>query len=187
MVAKNKAIFLDRDGVINKEVNYLYRPEDFEFTFNCIDALKLLRGCGYKLFIVTNQAGIGRGFYTESDFLNLMEWMNNKLCAEGATIDDVEFCPHHPQHGLGRYKQNCNCRKPKPGMLQRLIEKHNIDVKESMMIGDKFSDLYAAEAAGIENCILVRSGHSFIDQDVPARWHVFDTLHSFAQQLNQDS
>lgn len=186
MSTKQKAIFLDRDGVINQEVNYLHKIEDFKFTDNCISALKILQSAGYKLFIVTNQAGIGRGYYSESDFHNLMNWVNAELVKHGVHITDIEFCPHHPTEANGIYKRNCSCRKPKPGMLLNLIGKHNVDVSKSFMVGDKFSDLEAAEAADIKQCILVKSGHAFQAENTPLRWKIFDNIYSFAQKLNQD-
>ncbi len=187
MSTKQKAIFLDRDGVINQEVNYLHKIEDFKFTDNCISALKLLQSAGYSLFIVTNQAGIGRGYYSESDFHNLMNWLDTELAKHGVNITDIEFCPHHPTGATGIYKRYCTCRKPKPGMLLNLIGKHDVDVSKSFMVGDKFSDLEAAEAAGIEKCILVKTGHAFRTENTPSRWQIFDSLFSFAQKLNQDS
>ena len=158
-VHKNKAIFLDRDGVINKEINYLHKIEDFEFTENCIAALKTLQSYGYLLFIITNQAGIGRGYYTEDDFHQLNNWMLTKLSEHGVVITEVRFCPHHPEQGIGKYKINCDCRKPKTGLITPLIEKYNIDTKKSILIGDKMSDIKAGEAANINTLILVKTGH----------------------------
>ena len=187
MERKHKAIFLDRDGVINKEVNYLHRAEDFTFTHNCISAIRMLREAGYKILVVTNQAGIGRGYYTEADLNILMGWLKSELTKNGADIDDYAFCPHHPTEALGKYKKHCKCRKPEPGMLISLIQKHNIDVINSIMVGDKLSDLEAAQAAGIPKNILVKTGHKFDENDVPCQWDIFETLYSFALHLTKDN
>lgn len=186
MERKHKAIFLDRDGVINKEVNYLHRIEDFTFTHNCIIAIKMLREAGYKILIVTNQAGIGRGYYTEADLNKLMHWLKIELQKNGGDLDDYAFCPHHPTDAIGKYKRHCKCRKPEPGMLLSLIEKHGVDVANSIMVGDKFSDLEAAQAAGIQKHILVKTGHEFDENNVPSQWHIFESLHSFALHLTKE-
>jgi len=170
---QNKAIFLDRDGVINKEVNYLHKIEDFEFTENCIEALKILQSNGYILFIITNQAGIARGYYTEEDFHILNNWMLLQLKEHGINITAVQFCPHHPKEGKGKYKIDCECRKPKTGMIMPLIEKYNIDVQNSVLIGDKISDIKAGESVNIENLVLVKSGHK-LPKEIPS---IVDSVH----------
>ena len=183
MNKKNKAIFLDRDGVINKEINYLHKIEDFEFTPNCIDALKIMQSKGYLLFIITNQAGIGRGYYSEADFHHLNNWMLTTLQQQGINITDVRFCPHHAEHGVGKYKIDCDCRKPKIGMLTPLIKKYNIDVKNSLLIGDKMSDINAGETAKIGTLILVNSGHP-LPNKIPANVNaVFESLYQYAKTL----
>ena len=159
MTTKQKAVFLDRDGVINKEVNYLHKSEDFEFTENCISALKALQLNGYLLFIITNQAGIGRGYYSEKDFNILNEWMLAKLAEHNVVIHQVMYCPHHAEHGIGDYKIDCECRKPKTGMITPLINKFNIDTSNSILIGDKISDVEAGFNANIGTLLLVESGH----------------------------
>jgi len=147
-----KAIFLDRDGVINKEKNYLYKKEDFEFIDGVFDACRYFKKNNYQLIVVTNQSGIARGYYREEDFHQLTKWMLKQFKCQDIEILDVFFCPHGPE-------STCNCRKPKPGMLLRAKEKYKIDMKNSWMIGDKEADMGAANAAGIENTILVRTGH----------------------------
>ena len=180
MIKKNKAIFLDRDGVINKEVNYLHKIEDFEFTHQCIEALVSLQAQGYLLFIITNQAGIGRGYYTEKDFHVLNNWMLSELHKHGITITEVQFCPHHAKHGLGEYKIDCDCRKPKTGMINPLIEKYNIDLKNSILIGDKLSDIYAGDTANINTLILVKSGHELPEKIPDIVDAVYEDLASFS-------
>ncbi len=144
----HKAIFLDRDGVINVDYGYVYRKEEFEFIPGVFEALRHFQNLGYKLIIVTNQSGIGRGYYTKEDFWKLMEWVQERFLQEGIRIDDIFYCPHHPD-------QKCRCRKPEPAMLQEAIRKHSIDAKRSWMIGDKPSDIEAAKRAGVENTILL--------------------------------
>jgi len=151
-----KTIFLDRDGVINKETGYLHKIEDFKFINGVFEACQHYEQLGYKIVIVTNQSGISRGYYTEIDFENLTNWMLSKFKNNNINILDIFHCPHLPD-------ANCNCRKPKPGMLLEAKYKHNIDMQNSWMIGDKESDILAANSSGISNTILVKSGHK-IDQ-----------------------
>ena len=147
-----KTIFLDRDGVINKEVNYLYKIEDFEFIDGVFDAFLYFQGLGYEIIIVTNQSGIYRRYYSVADYQILTAWMLNQFENKGIKILDIFYCPHGPN-------STCKCRKPKPGMLLEAAIKHNIDLNNSWMIGDKEVDMEAARKAGIPNTILVRSGH----------------------------
>jgi D-glycero-D-manno-heptose 1,7-bisphosphate phosphatase len=136
----NKAIFLDRDGTINVEKNYLYKIEDFEFLPGVIEGLKLLQEAGYLLIIITNQSGIGRGYYTEEDFNILNNWMLEKLKEKGVKITAVYYCPHLPDAQVEKYRKNCECRKPKLGMFLRAIEDYDIDLSRSCAIGDKIRD-----------------------------------------------
>ena len=147
-----KTIFLDRDGVINKEKNYLYKIESFEFINGVFYACQYLEDLNYKIIIITNQSGISRGYYTESDFQKLTKWMLGQFNNNNIDILDVIHCPHLPS-------DFCDCRKPKPGMLLSAKTKYNIDMENSWMIGDKENDIQAAHNAGIRNTILVKSGH----------------------------
>ncbi len=155
---KNKAIFLDRDGVINIEKNYLYKIEDFEFIDGVFESLKYLQSKGYQLFIITNQSGIGRGYYTQDDFDKLTTWMLIQFKNNGIKISQVELCPHTPD-------ANCNCRKPKTGMIDNILNNHNINLDESWLIGDKSSDILCAKNTNIKNTIQVQSGHNFAQKD----------------------
>ena len=146
-----KVAFLDRDGVINKDCGYLHKISDFAFTNACIEALKRLQQQGYALIIVTNQSGIGRGYYTEDDYQTLTRWYNNALLTQGVTVTDIFHCPHSPD-------ALCDCRKPKPGLFLQAQKKYpHIDFSRSLMIGDKLSDLEAAKAAGVSTLVLVES------------------------------
>ncbi len=154
---KNKAVFLDRDGVINEDYGYVYKIEDFHIYNEVFPALKLLKDAGYKLLIITNQSGIGRGYYTEEDFKRITEYMLGILKKEGIEIDDIYYCPHHPEGVIPEYTMKCNCRKPETGMIEEGIKKFNIDVKKSFLIGDKETDIEAGRKVGLKT-ILVKTG-----------------------------
>ena len=161
----NKAVFLDRDGVINEEVNYLHKSEDFKFLPNVFSTLQEYLAKGYLIIIITNQAGIGRGYYTEHDFDILTQWMLQQFAEHNISISGVYYCPHHPSAGLGKYKQNCACRKPQPGMIKQAVKEHNIDVSQSILFGDKISDIEAGKNAGIKTNILVETGHDLTQKE----------------------
>lgn len=150
----NKALFLDRDGTINKYGEYIYKIEDFVFIDGVIDFIKNFNNKGYYVFVVSNQAGIARGYYKEEDVLKLQSWVDKQLAKYDAHIDEWVFCPHHPTAGIGEYKQDCNCRKPKTGMVDYLCEKYKIDRSKSLLIGDKIWDIQCGENAGIKSYLL---------------------------------
>lgn len=136
----NKAIFLDRDGTINVEKNYLYKIEDFEFLPGVLEGLKLLQDAGYLLIVITNQSGIGRGYYSEKDFLALNDWMLNTLKEMDIHINEVYYCPHIPEAKIAKYRMICTCRKPALGMYEQAIRDFDICMAESWSIGDKIRD-----------------------------------------------
>ncbi len=148
MKQKNKAIFLDRDGVINIDKSYLYKKEDFIFCDGIFELLKYVIGLGYELFIITNQSGIARGYYNEDDFQKLTSWMLKEFEKKNIKIKKVYYCPHLPE-------DKCECRKPKPKMLKDAIKEFAINPKNSWMIGDKLSDMEAAKNAEVPNTILI--------------------------------
>ncbi|MCS1394251.1 HAD family hydrolase [Lysinibacillus boronitolerans] len=156
----NKALFLDRDGVINVEKNYVFKIEDFEFIEGIFELIKTFQDKGYLIIVITNQAGIGRGYYTEEDFHKLNDWMIEQFKQRGITITDVYYCPYHPTHGIGEYLKDSYDRKPNPGMILKASERYSIDLKQSVLIGDKDTDIKAGQAAGIpknlkiNNCIM---------------------------------
>ncbi|NPA55894.1 MAG: HAD family hydrolase [Epsilonproteobacteria bacterium] len=147
----NKAVFLDRDGVINEDFGYVYKKEDFVFKEGIFELLRHFQSQGYKLFIITNQSGIARGYYTTEDFWELMEWVKDKFSKEGITIDDIAFCPCHPE-----FTSTCECRKPNPKMILDLARKYDINLSQSILIGDKQSDIQAAKNAGITKTYLIK-------------------------------
>ncbi len=152
-----KYIFLDRDGTINVEKHYLHKIEDFEYENGVLEALEGLQKLGYKFIIVTNQAGIAKGYYTERDYLILEEFIEKDLLKKGIIIQKTYHCPHHPQ-GKIPYNVNCECRKPKTGMFIKAIEEFNIDIENSYMVGDRFTDLKPADELGIYP-VLIKTGY----------------------------
>ena len=160
-----KTIFLDRDGVINKEINYLHKIDDFEFIDGIFDACQYFQRLGYKIIIITNQSGIFRGYYNESHYQELTQWMLSQFEINNISILDIFHCPHGPN-------STCSCRKPKPGMLISAKKTYNIDMKNSWMIGDKETDIIAANAAGINNTILVRYNQNIDKSDSNASYFV---------------
>ncbi|MBS9775624.1 MAG: D-glycero-beta-D-manno-heptose 1,7-bisphosphate 7-phosphatase [Fusobacterium sp.] len=153
-----KAIFLDRDGTINVEKNYLYKIEELEFESGVVNALKTFKKLGYLLIVVSNQSGIGRGYYTEEDFYKFSEEMNKILKKDKVEIDEFYFCPHHPEKAKDKYKIECECRKPNNKLIEDAIKKYDIDRENSYMIGDKISDILAGEKSNLKT-ILVKTGH----------------------------
>ena len=166
-----KTIFLDRDGVINKEVNYLHNIDDFEFIDGVFEACRHFQKLGYEIIIITNQSGIARGYYTEYDYQLITKWMLDQFEERNVKILDVFHCPHGPD-------SSCDCRKPKPGMLLQAINQYGIDMKRSWMIGDNDVDIKAANAANIQNTIMVKSGHP-IDLKNSKTEYVLDYIKQF--------
>ena len=164
----NKAIFLDRDGTINVEKNYLYKIEDFEFLPGVVEALRKLQDAGYLLIIITNQSGIGRGYYTEDDFHKLNNWMVSTLKEQGVIISDVYYCPHLPDAEVELYHIDCECRKPKLGMYKRAIAKYDIDLSQSYAIGDKIRDCSICETTECKGFLTGNNENPDIIADVKA-------------------
>jgi D-glycero-D-manno-heptose 1,7-bisphosphate phosphatase len=150
-----KALFLDRDGVINREIGYLHKPEDVRFVDDIFSLCRTAQELGYKLVVVTNQSGIARGFYTPSDFESLMLWMRAEFARECITLDAIYHCPYHPEHGVGEWKRESEDRKPSPGMLRRAARDHTLDLRQSILIGDRCSDIAAANSAGLRQALLL--------------------------------
>ncbi|MFN6564384.1 MAG: D-glycero-alpha-D-manno-heptose-1,7-bisphosphate 7-phosphatase [Nostoc sp. ChiSLP01] len=155
----NKALFLDRDGVINRELNYIYKIKDFEFIEGIFEACAYFQARDYLIIVITNQAGIGRGYYSENDFHILNNWMLKQFENRRIKITKTYYSPFHPQYGVGKYKQDHWDRKPNPGMLFRAKNEFDIDLTKSILVGDKETDIEAGLTANIGFNILVRSGH----------------------------
>ena len=170
-----KTIFLDRDGVINHEVNYLHKINEFRFIDGIFDACISFNKLGYQIIIIPNQSGIARGYYSEDDYQNLTKWLIQQFKQKSIGILDTFHCPHSPNTG-------CNCRKPKPGMLLQAKNKFNIDMKKSWLIGDKETDIQAAIASGINKTILVSSGH-IIDKPSSSALFFLDSIKQSPQVI----
>lgn len=148
-MTKRPALFLDRDGVINVEKNYLHKIEDFEFIDGIFELCKKYQELGYKIIVVTNQSGIARGYYSENDFEKLTAWMIQTFREKGIVIDGIYHCPHHPD-----ISGACSCRKPEPGMLLDAAKEHAIDLANSILVGDSERDIVAAHRVGVKESYL---------------------------------
>lgn len=178
-----RAVFLDRDGVLNVDSGYVSNSDDFHFIDGVIDACRAIKEKGYLLVIITNQSGIARGYFSEEQFHNLTEWMDWSLADRGVDLDGIYYCPHHAEKGIGEYKIDCDCRKPKPGMLLNAIEDLGIDPSQSILVGDKVSDLQAGLAAGIKTNYLVRTGKAITEEGEKIATGIFADLNSIVKQL----
>ncbi|PJZ70287.1 D,D-heptose 1,7-bisphosphate phosphatase [Leptospira perolatii] len=154
-----KALFLDRDGVINIDKNYVYKQEEIEFVDGIFDLCRAAAQKGYFIFVITNQAGIGRGYYTERDFLILSKWMKGIFQNQGCSIEKFLYCPYHPIDGIGKYKVDSYYRKPNPGMLLRVRDRYGVDLEKSILVGDKMTDIEAGASCGV-NLNLLLSDHN---------------------------
>lgn len=148
------ALFLDRDGVINVDHAYVHQKENFEFIDGIFDLCQKAEQAGYLIIVITNQAGIGRGYYSEKDFDVLTEWMTSEFEKNNVTINAVYHCPYHPEKGIDDYKKDAPCRKPNPGMILKAKAQFDIDLESSLLVGDKNSDIQAGLNAGIGKNIL---------------------------------
>lgn len=160
------AIFLDRDGTINEDRGYIFRASEFEFIPGAIEAIRMLKEAGYLVIVVTNQAGIARGLYDETDVHELHRHLDRELARHGAVIDAYYYCPHHPDQGRAPYLRECACRKPLPGMILQAADDFSVDLEISFLVGDKHSDIEAGQASGCTS-ILVETGYGSGVDDLP--------------------
>ena len=182
-----RAVFLDRDGTINEEKDYLHRPEDFAFLSGAPEAIRLLNEAGFSVVVITNQSGIGRGYYDEEALRRLHAHMHEELARYGAVVDACYFCPHHPEHGTGDYRRECSCRKPFPGMLHAAADELCLDLGASYVVGDKISDIEAGLNAGCRP-LLVRTGYGAEEERfLPAGVVACDNLLTAARLIITDS
>jgi D-glycero-D-manno-heptose 1,7-bisphosphate phosphatase len=144
-----RALILDRDGVINVDRGYVYRQDEFEFVYGIFDLCRAASALEYVIVVVTNQAGIGRGYYTEEDFVQISEWMCAEFRARGISIANVYHCPFHPELGVGVYRRDSIDRKPGPGMIERAAHDFDVDLAGSILVGDRVTDIEAGAAAGV--------------------------------------
>lgn len=180
--ARRPAAFLDRDGVINVERDYVYRIEDFALLPGVVEALQLLQRAGYALVVVTNQGGIGLGKYTEADMHKLHAHLRAMLTEAGVRLDGIYHCPHHPRSPRPEMRGPCDCRKPAPGMLLQAARELRLDLSRSFLAGDKGGDVAAGRAAGVAQNYVVRSGHALTDNDIAQADAVYDDLLALVRQ-----
>ncbi len=177
-----QGVFVDRDGTINVDKGYVYKQEEFEYIPGAVDALRLLTEKRVKIYIVTNQAGIARGIYTESDFKALTRHMLDDLARRGVEVADVLYCPHHPEGSVAAYSVACRCRKPSPGMLESVMDKEGLDSSCLALIGDKNSDIDAGRSLGIRT-YLVNTGYGSQHKNATHADHVVQDLGEAVRHL----
>jgi len=156
-MSRRRALFLDKDGVINVNHGYVCTPERTDFIDGIFELCQVATVHGYLNVVVTNQAGIARGYYSEKEFLDYMDWVRGEFRKHDAQLDAVYYCPHHPVHGRGNYLLDCDCRKPKPGMILKAARDLELDPAGSVLLGDSVSDIAAGRAAGLRDCVQVQA------------------------------
>lgn len=170
-MGKNRALILDRDGVINVDFGYVHRAQDCQFADGIFDMVRAFAERGFLIIIATNQAGIGRGLYTEEDFQAFMTWMREEFRKQGIEIAAVYYCPDHPTAGTGVYRRENSWRKPGPGMILQAVKDFELDVGQSWCVGDKISDIEAARAAGVAMRVLCDTEAEGVRYELDF-WHV---------------
>lgn len=178
----NRAVFLDRDGTINEEVNYLHRIEDFRLIPGAPQAIKILKEAGFFVVVVTNQSGVARGYFDMAAVQAIHRHLDAELAKIGTSVDAYYICPHHPEHGVGEYRKDCVCRKPLPGMLMEAAENLSIDLSRSFMVGDKRADFEAGSQAGC-TALMVRTGYGIAESSGMEQNVVFDDLMAAAEAI----
>lgn len=178
-------LFVDRDGTINVEKGYVHSLATFEYIPGSLEALRLASQGGLALYIITNQAGIARGYYSEEQFVDFTRQMLGMLAREGVAVEGVLYCPHHPQGAVERYRVECDCRKPATGLLERTLTARNLDARHAAMIGDKNSDIEAGKRMGMRT-YLVRTGYGEEESgSTPADYVVADLMAAVKHVLNE--
>lgn len=177
-------MFLDRDGVINEDLGYVSSDKEFVFKDGIIQFLKLAQeSYNFKFIIITNQSGIGRGYFSEGDFRKLMSWVEKKLLIHNIQILDIFHCPYHPKKGIGSYKRDSYDRKPSPGMILKAVKKHKINLKNSVMIGDKQTDVDAALKANVEKIFLLSNNKKDKNHDKKSNYISINEFDEIFQYL----
>ncbi|AKC31885.1 D-glycero-beta-D-manno-heptose 1,7-bisphosphate 7-phosphatase [Candidatus Pantoea carbekii] len=186
---KNKvpAIFFDRDGTLNVDYGYVHTIDNFQFIHGTLDALLTLKKMNFALVLVTNQSGIARNLFTESQFLSLTAWMYRSLAHCDIILDGIYYCPHLPEAKLEIYRQKCECRKPKPGMLIAAQRHLNTDMTASYMVGDTLEDMQAAKMACIGTKVLVKSGQPITNKAKRAADWIINSLADLPENIKKKS
>ena len=170
-----KAVFLDRDGTINIDTGYVGNAENFVFIDGAVEAIHLLNQNGFLVIVITNQSGVGRGYFTERDVNNLHHFINLELAKKNAKIDAFYYCPHHPVEAKGLYKIECNCRKPKTGLFEKAMLEFNIDAKSSYIVGDNITDIEAGVRLNMSTIFIGR--HKPGRENFSAADNLLDAVH----------
>ena len=182
---KDKAVFLDKDGVINIDQDYDVSIEKLSLIDHTYEAFRLIKSKGYKIVIISNQSGIARGFYSEKENKKQMIFIQEKLQEHGTCYDKYYYCPHYLQGSIEKLKVDCECRKPKPGMLLRASEELGIDLENSYLVGDRVSDLEAGLNAGLKKVFLVKTGKKVTQEANGKATKVYNNLYEFAMELDK--
>jgi D-glycero-D-manno-heptose 1,7-bisphosphate phosphatase len=172
-----KALFLDRDGIINEDRGYVIRPTDFLFIDGIFNLCRAAMESDFEIIVVTNQAGIARGFYTERDFVDLTKWMLGRFEKQGVVIQKVYYSPFHPTSGIGEYRKDSFCRKPNPGMILAARDEFGFNLSRSMLLGDKMSDIEAGQRAGVRlNIMMTTNAPAAAIRTVETLWQAIPLL-----------
>lgn len=154
---KTQAVFLDRDGTLNRDIGFVTTPKELILLPTVIEGLRVLQEAGFLLLVVTNQSGVARGLYTETGLAAIHGRLRTLLASSGVQLDGIYYCPHHPEEGRPPYRQACACRKPQPGLVEQAAREHQVDLSRSFLIGDQSRDIATAQAAGVRS-ILIHTG-----------------------------
>ncbi|MFA5113820.1 MAG: D-glycero-beta-D-manno-heptose 1,7-bisphosphate 7-phosphatase [Candidatus Margulisiibacteriota bacterium] len=158
MQGTSRAVFVDRDGTIIEDSGYISTPKEVHFLPGSIEALRQLNQAGFKVIVITNQSGVARGFFSEDMVQTIDKFIHKQVLSGGGHIDAFYYCPHHPEHGVYPYRQECACRKPSPGMIKQAAQDHHLDLGRSFMVGDHSCDVRAGKTAGVRT-VFVLTGH----------------------------
>lgn len=181
----NRAVFLDRDGVITQEPpHYAHRVEDLEFISRSPEAIRLLNKNNFMVIVVSNQSGIARGYYQEEDTIAFNQAMEKRLSDIGAHIDAIYYCPHHPEAKIEKYRIDCDCRKPNNGMLKKAKRNMNVDLKQSFVVGDRWSDIEAGRSVNCKT-ILVKTGHGIqsLESNMTTCDHIVKDMYAAVEHI----
>ena len=178
------AVFVDRDGTINLEIDFLSSPTQLELIPRSAEAIHILNAMNIPVFVITNQSGIARGYLTVDDLINIHNAMTDMLSLQHATITEYFYCPHHPSEGISAYVKDCDCRKPNPGMLLEASRRYGIDLKKSFVVGDKCIDMQTAKNVGA-TAIQVSTGYGSKEKDYceHQRDHFSENLYDAVQTI----